>query len=298
MTSHAGDRRLADLILKVGRIHSFGRQQSDRRSIAVRDGTVVAVSDDLDGLDALRSSGTTVVEDPELTLQPAFIDSHEHLLEASRNLARVQAQDARSLEELIAMIAQRAARTPAGQWVQTSIGWNESNLLERRLPTAAELDRGSDTHPVLVPRGGHVLVANSLALQAASITAGTPDPPGGTIGHLEDGSLSGLLEGSIVHRVRGMVTPVPLQESVTNLADASRIYAGRATRQQSPARRRRTADRPPRQLPAAANSAASQRPIMNQQRCSPRSCLCARIRRLLRRLMPVVDRKRVAARSP
>jgi predicted amidohydrolase YtcJ len=56
---------------------------------------------------------------------------------------------------MIAMIAERAAQAPAGQWVQiqTTMGWNESNLAESRLPTAAELGRASDAHPVLVPRG-------------------------------------------------------------------------------------------------------------------------------------------------
>jgi predicted amidohydrolase YtcJ len=225
MTSELGDLRLADLILKVGRIHSFGHQRVDNRSLAIRDGVIVAVADEVDGLDRLRSEATKVVEAPDLTLQTAFIDSHEHLLESARNLGRVQVQNARPLEELIAMIAQRAARTPPGEWVQTTMGWNESNLGEGRLPTAAELDRASDTHPVLVPRGGHVCVANTLALRAAGITADMPDPRGGTIGHLDDGSLSGLLEGWLAQKIKGLVPPPPLEESVANLADACRIYA-------------------------------------------------------------------------
>ena len=225
MTSHLGDVRLADLILKVGRIHSFGHDGLDNRSLAIRDSVIVAVSDQVDGLDPLRSATTKVVEKPDLTLQPAFIDSHEHLLESARNLGRVQVQDARSLDELIGMIAQRAAQTPRGQWVQTTMGWNESDLAEGRLPTAAELDRASDTHPVLVPRGGHVAVANTLALRAAGITVDMPDPPGGTIGHLDDGSLSGLLEGWLAQKIKGLVPPAPLEDSVANLADACRIYA-------------------------------------------------------------------------
>ena len=226
MSSQATDVRLADLILKVGRIHSFGQQRVDNRSLAIRDGTIVAVSQEFEGLDGLRSGGTKVVGDPGLTLQPAFIDSHEHLLESARNLGRVQVQNARSLDELTEMIAQRAAQTPPGQWVQTTMGWNESNLAEGRLPTTAELDRASDTHPVLVPRGGHVCVANTLAMQAAGITANTPDPRGGTIGHLDDGSLSGVLEGWLAQKIKGLVPPPPLEESVANLAQACRTYAG------------------------------------------------------------------------
>ena len=166
-----------------------------------------------------------MIEDAGLTLLPALFDSHEHLLESARNLGRVRAEDARSLDQLIRMLAERAANTPPGQWVETSMGWNESNLAERRLPTAAELDRASDTHPVLVPRGGHVCVGNTLALRAAGITPDTPDPPGGTIGRLEDGALSGVLESWLAQKIKSLVPPPPLEESVADLADACRRYA-------------------------------------------------------------------------
>jgi hypothetical protein len=45
----------------------------------------VAVSSDLDGLDDLAGSGTAVVGAGDLTLLPAFAESHEHLMEASRD---------------------------------------------------------------------------------------------------------------------------------------------------------------------------------------------------------------------
>src|SRR5215471_6524737 len=109
-------------------------------TLAVRDGRIVAVSDDRDGLDALASDGTQVVDDPDLTLLPAFFDTHEHLLDSARDLARVRLDSARSLAELVELIRERAARTPEGQWIQTSAGWNESSLAEGRLPTADDLD--------------------------------------------------------------------------------------------------------------------------------------------------------------
>src|SRR5215470_16264242 len=118
-------------------------------ALAVRDGWIVAVSDERDGLDALASDGTQVVDDPELTLLPAFFDIHEHLLDAARNLGRVRLEDARSMNDLVEAIRSRAQQTPAGQWIQTSNGWNETDLAERRLPTAAELDRASLNHPIL-----------------------------------------------------------------------------------------------------------------------------------------------------
>jgi predicted amidohydrolase YtcJ len=217
--------RLADLIVKAGRVYSMNEARDVHAALAVRDGWIVAVSDDRDGLDALASSGTHVVDDPELTLLPAFFDIHEHLLDSARNLARVRLEDAHSMDELIALIRERAERTPKGQWIQTSNGWNESNLAEGRLPTAAELDRASTDHPILAPRGGHVSITNTRGLELMGVTSATPDPPGGTIGHLPDGAPNGVLEGGAAQTIKGLVPPPPLDESVDNLADACAIYA-------------------------------------------------------------------------
>src|SRR5215471_8415839 len=194
-------------------------------ALAIRDGWIVAVSDDRDGLDALASEGTQVVDDSDLTLLPAFFDIHEHLLDSARNLARVRLEDAHSIDELISLIRGRAEQTPAGEWIQTSNGWNESNLTEGRLPTAAELDRATTDHPILAPRGGHVSVTNSGGLELMGVTSATPDPPGGTIGHLPDGTPNGVLEGGAAQAIKALVPSPPLAESVDNLAEACAIYA-------------------------------------------------------------------------
>jgi predicted amidohydrolase YtcJ len=224
-TGNSGVPRLADLIVKAARVYSMNAGRDVYAALAIRDGWIVAVSDDRDGLDALASEGTQVLDDPGLTLLPAFFDIHEHLLDSARNLARVRLEDAHSIEELITLVRARAEQTPAGEWIQTSNGWNESNLAEGRLPTAAELDRASTKHPILAPRGGHVSVTNTRGLELMGVTGATPDPPGGTIGHLPDGTPSGVLEGGAAQTVKALVPPPPLSESVDNLADACAIYA-------------------------------------------------------------------------
>ena len=131
-TGNSGVPRLADLIVKAARVYSMNAGRDVYAALAIRDGWIVAVSDDRDGLDALASEGTQVLDDPGLTLLPAFFDIHEHLLDSARNLARVRLEDAHSIEELIALVRARAEQTPAGEWIQTSNGWNESNLAEGR----------------------------------------------------------------------------------------------------------------------------------------------------------------------
>jgi len=52
---------------------------------------------------------------------------------AAENLGLVQAGQAHSIADLLELIRQRAALTPAGQWIRTSTTWDESNLTETRI---------------------------------------------------------------------------------------------------------------------------------------------------------------------
>jgi predicted amidohydrolase YtcJ len=191
------------------------------RAIAVRDEWIVAVSDDPQGLDGLISDGTRVVDDSGLTVLPTFIDTHNHFSHAIRNVGLVEADRANSMAELVELIRQDAAKKPAGAWVMTSDEWNESNLSEERLPTAAELDQATQDHPVWVKRGGHIGSANSLALQMAGITRDTPDPPGGRIEHNPDGTPSGLLvSGPAYALVERLIPVLPFEQRIDNLRSA------------------------------------------------------------------------------
>jgi len=199
MSREPADPLRLDYLIKAGAIHSMTGETY--RCVGVRGPEIVAVSADAAGLDDLAGGGTAVVDAGDLTLLPAFADSHEHLMEASRNTLLVPVDQARSIAEFTGMVAAAARDAAPGEWVMTSIGWHESNLAENRVPTLAELDAAAPDHPVLARRGGHFAVANSAALRAAGIGPDTPDPAGGKIGRLADGSRDGTLEGGAVYQV-------------------------------------------------------------------------------------------------
>src|SRR5216683_2604926 len=162
--------RLADLVIRAGAIYSMAQDRKVYSAIAIRDEWIVAVSEDPHGLDGVISVGTHVVDAPQLTILPAFEDTHNHLMLAAQNMGLVPVDRAHTLAEFIDLIRQRTVQTPPGIWIQTSAAWHEVNLAEGRLPTAPELDQATRDHPVLVRRGGHVVVANSLALTLGGIT--------------------------------------------------------------------------------------------------------------------------------
>jgi len=78
-------------------------------------------------------------------------------------------------------LEKQAAKTSLGKWV-TGFGYDDTLLAEKRHPTRAELDGVSTEHPVVAMHvSGHMLVANSVALELVDISADTPDPEGGVI---------------------------------------------------------------------------------------------------------------------
>ncbi len=222
---HRSLPKLADLLIRARGIYSMAPDRRIFRAIAIRDEWIVAASEDPHGLDGLITAGTHLVDDPELTILPAFDDTHNHFILAAQNCLFVPVDRARNLAEFIDLIRQQAVHTPAGEWIRTSDAWHEVNLQEERLPTAPELDEATRDHPVLVRRGGHVAVANSLALQLGGITRETPEPPGGTIVRFPDGTPTGvLIEGPAHAPVSTLVPAATFEQMVGGLRQACRDY--------------------------------------------------------------------------
>src|SRR5215475_14423829 len=223
MTREPAEPLRLDYLIKAGAIHSMTGETY--RCVGVRGPEIAAVSADLDGLDDLAGAATRVVDAGALTVLPAFADSHEHLMEASRNTLLVPVDKARSIAELTGMVAAAARDAAPGEWILTSIGWHESNLAENRVPTLAELDAAAPGHPVLARRGGHFAVASTAALAAAGVGPNTRDPRGGKIGHLPDGGLDGTLEGGAVYQVAAFAPVASRAQLVEGLGRGSAAYA-------------------------------------------------------------------------
>ncbi len=141
--------------------------------------------------------GTKRVDLAGRTLIPGFNDAHVHVWKLGLLLTiQVDARGAAapSIEAIIARFRERSETVPAGTWL-LGRGYNEAALPEQRHPTAADLDRAAPDHPIALTRTcGHMIVANTLALKLANITAETPDPPGGVIVRDESGNPTGLLQ--------------------------------------------------------------------------------------------------------
>lgn len=139
---------------------------------------------------------------------PGFNDAHAHVVYYGLTRFGADLADATSVADVVAALRAHGKRLKPGEW-QQGMGYRASTLAEKRPPHRRELDQGTGGRPAFVDeRGGHSRVANSAALAAAGITAGTPNPPGGSIGRDQDGSPNGLLLESAMRLVAD-VQPLP-----------------------------------------------------------------------------------------
>jgi predicted amidohydrolase YtcJ len=213
---------MVNLLIRAGAIYSMAPDRAVYRTIAIQNDRILALSASIKSFED-AGQAPHVIDDPSLIVLPAFIDTHNHLLEAARNGMLLPAQGAGSLADFLELIRRRAAITPKDSWIQTSNSWHEQNLREKRLPTALELDQATSDHPVLVRRGGHMAVANSLALKISGLNSNTPDSPGGKLGRFPDGSLNGMLEGGAQYQFIH-VPPPPMEEQVSALEESCRTF--------------------------------------------------------------------------
>ena len=213
--------------MHAARVHTMDPGAPAAAGLAIRHGRILAVAHRADELTGLTGPETLVLGGPGLVVLPSFTDTHNHLMLTARNVLGVPVSQAADLSGFLALIRERAAVTPPGQWIVTAADWHELRLAERRMPNAAELDSAAPDHPVLVLRGGHNGVLNSAGLRLAGIGPHTPDLPGGFIARDPAGNPAGLVQDAALEHARRVLPPLPADALASGLAEASGRYAGR-----------------------------------------------------------------------
>jgi predicted amidohydrolase YtcJ len=173
-------------------------------ALAVRGDRIQAVGKTADLL-KLKGPDTQVIDLGGHFLMPGFNDAHLHLADAGQQKLSVDLEGVKSLDELRQRLAAKVQTAKPGEWILGG-GWDESLWPVKVLPTRWDLDEVSAGHPVLLDRvDGHMAVANTRALQLASITLASRDPQGGHIDRNETGEPTGILRDTAQEAVRAAI---------------------------------------------------------------------------------------------
>src|SRR5882724_2618210 len=185
-----------ELILHNGHIVTMSAANPVAEAVAISRDRFLAVGKNTEVIN-LAAPGIRKIDLGGKTVLPGFIDAHSHPAQAGLSHLRMVDCDLRSISAVQAAMRERAAKTPAGEWV-LGFKYDDTKTEDGRPLSIADLDAAVPDHPVHIEhRGGHTVYANSLAFRKAGIDEKTPDPPGGKIDHdPATGKLSGRVAES------------------------------------------------------------------------------------------------------
>ena len=194
-------RAMADLALLGGSVWTGDSGRPWAEAVAVRGERIVAVGTSKD-IRRLVGRDSRVIDLGGALVVPGFIDSHTHFLDGGFALLSIRLREAKSRDDFVARIQDKASELAKGEWILNG-DWDQQQFDPPELPRREWIDAVTPENPVCVNRhDGHMVLANSLALMMAGVTARTPSPAGGEI--LKDprtGEPTGILKDGAMELV-------------------------------------------------------------------------------------------------
>lgn len=203
----------ADLLFRGGPVFTADPVRRRAGAVAVKDGRILAVGDDLE---ELVGPATERVDLGGRLLTPGFRDAHVHPVWAGLEMLRCGLDELGTGPEHLERVGRYAREHEDVEWVVGG-GWSMS-AFPGGTPTASALDTVVPDRPAyLTNRDGHGAWVNTAALRLAGIDSTTPDPADGRIERDADGNPSGTLHEGAMSLVSRLMPPTSTDELVRAL---------------------------------------------------------------------------------
>jgi predicted amidohydrolase YtcJ len=190
--------QMADLAVVNARIYTVNPKQPTAAAMAVRDGLIVAVGNDVS---KLVGPATKVIDAKGATVLPGLIDSHGHVEGLGSFLENLDFRGVTSEKEIASKVREAAKTAKPGEWI-LGRAWDQNLFATKQFPTADSISEAAPNNPVSLTRvDGHAAWVNKKAMEIADLNAATKDPDGGRI--LRDAN--GRPTGVLIDRARGLV---------------------------------------------------------------------------------------------
>jgi hypothetical protein len=222
---NAPEKPKADVIFTHGNVYTGIVEPSSMvaakraEAIAVRGDRILAVGT-RDEILKTKGPDTKIIDLDGRFVMAGFNDAHTHLAHAGQEKLSVNLAGVKTLDEFRERIRAQVEKARPGAWI-VGAGWDETLWPVKVPPTRWDLDEVSSGHPVYMDRvDGHIGVANTRALQLASITVASREPAGGKIDRDEAGTPNGILRETARDAV-GAVIPKPTHEQRRQAIEAA-----------------------------------------------------------------------------
>ena len=221
-TAGPASAQTPDTVLVNGKIVTVDDRFTIAHALAIKGERILKVGTTAE-VEALRGPQTRVIDLAGRTVIPGLIDNHAHWVRAAEH-DELRFDGVTSRQQALKMLADRVHSVPAGEWIVVLGGWSEEQFTdEPRGFSLEELDRIAPNNPVVLQAVYNHSYLNSVALIAAKIDAGTPDPQGGRIEKDAGGKPTGLVRGA--GGVAFVAARVPLQNQEAWLANTRKLVS-------------------------------------------------------------------------
>ncbi len=198
-----------DTLIRKGKIYTLKEEGDLVEALAIDKGKIIfAGSKD----ESQKYIASEIVDLGGKTVISGMGDSHLHLYAYCQNKALINLESVKSMDALIQTIRARALETEKGRWLK-GVGFDQNKYPESRLPNRWDLDKISREHPIVIRRCClHVMVANSLAIEMASITEEDIKKFDGLIELDDRGEMTGIFREAATS-IFDDIVPDPLSEA-------------------------------------------------------------------------------------
>ena len=197
----------ADTVLINGNIITVDNNNPKVEAIAIIKDRIYKLGS-TEAIKKLISQNTKVIDLHGNFAMPGFIEGHGHFSGLGNSLMNLNFLTAKSWDEIIAQVAQKAKTAQPGEWI-TGRGWHQekwTSPLDQQIhgyPFHNKLSELTPNNPVVLQHAsGHSLFANKKAMELAGINIETPNPSGGEIIRSSNGEAIGVFEENAMMPIR------------------------------------------------------------------------------------------------
>jgi len=207
-----------EVIYVNGKIYTLDKNNTIVEAIAVYEGKILATGKSTELTEKYKDA--KVIDLKGKTVVPGFIDAEANLMEFSKQLSLLDLRNARSVDEILAMIKERAKTSKPDEWIG-GFGWDELKLSDKDLERLnySLLDGASTAQFIyLVNALGNTTWVNKKVLDLTKVTKDTPDPENGAIGFDDNNNPTGLFYESAQSLVINVLPQPSEQEVMSNIS--------------------------------------------------------------------------------
>ena len=189
---------VADLLLVNADVVTVDEALPRAEAVAIAGDLILDVGSS-EAMSRYRGEDTEVIDLEGQMVIPGFIEGHGHYTSFGGSLLILDFRYAKSFAEIVSMVAEAAAKTPAGEWI-VGRGWHQDKWETREdqlvegLPLHDSLSAATPDHPVmLIHTSGHAVFVNQYAMRLVEVDGNTQPPPGGEIVRDANGRATGMM---------------------------------------------------------------------------------------------------------